>query len=267
MVDIASFLGLLIAVVLVVLSMILNGSTLANYFHLPSMAMVVGGSFGALMLANSVERILNLPRYINIVFRQRHYPVKEIISQIVMFSNKARREGILSLEEELEVIGEPFLKQAIQLTIDGTDPDTIKRILSQELNGQQERHELGIKLIGTWATIAPAFGMMGTLTGLISMLAHLADASAIGRGMSLALITTLYGTMLANLFLLPFKNKLQDRDFQETLYKEVIIEGVLSIQSGDNPVIVASKLITFLAPDDKDAMHNEIKSKLEYYRY
>ena len=179
------------------------------------------------------------------MFRTPVWAEEKIITTLVAFSEKARREGLLALEDDLDEGEDEFMRKGIQLVVDGTDPDIIKNILYTELNQVQARHSSNIKVIDDWSKLAPAFGMIGTLTGLIAMLANMEDSSAIGAGMAQALITTMYGSLMANLVLIPFKNKLVDLDDGETLVKELIIEGILSIQSGDNPRILEEKLIAF----------------------
>lgn len=262
--DLASIIGLVLAAGMVLFSMILGGSGIAIFLHLPSMALVLGGSFAAIMIANPIERIVAIPRLIKVIFHKKHYDFGKVISQIVTFSDKARKDGLLSLETDVNKVDDELLKNGLQLVVDGTDPEIIKKIMHHELNYLQERHEKGVKLFSTWGTLAPAFGMIGTLAGLISMLAHLQDTDGIGRGMSLALITTLYGTMLANMVLIPFRSKLQDKDREEVLLKEIIIEGILSIHCGDNPLIVEAKLVSFIAPEDRDMTIAEIKADLDY---
>lgn len=238
-----------------------GGGGLAIFINIPSVAMVVGGSFAALMIANPLPRIMKVGVFFKHVINVQNFEVERIITTLVKFSEKARRDGLLALEDELEMVEEEFLKKGIQFVVDGTDPEIIKTMLYNELNQQQERHTVGIKIFADWGTLAPAFGMIGTLAGLIAMLANLSDADAIGSGMSLALITTMYGSIIANFLMIPIKLKLEDRDAEETLVKEIIIEGILSIQSGDNPRILEAKLVSFLAPDKREAVLAEINAE------
>ena len=179
--------------------------------------------------------------------RQKKSNTDSLIANLILYSEKSRQNGLLSLEEELDNITDKFTKKGLQLIIDGTDPEIIKNILNNQINRMNQRHEIGINLFNDWAKLAPAFGMIGTLYGLIGMLLSMADPSQIGKGMSVALITTFYGAVLANLILIPIKNKLSLNDEEETLEKEIIMEGILSIQSGDNPVILKEKLESFLS--------------------
>jgi len=184
-----------------------------------------------------------------------------IISMIVTFSEKARREGLLALEDDLDELEDEFLRKGIQLVVDGTDPEIIRNIMETELNNMQSRHGEGIKIFEDWGIFAPAFGMIGTLIGLILMLSNIEDKSAIGPGMSTALITTLYGALLANLVFITIANKLSYVNDQEILLREIMIEGTLSIQSGDNPRIVKEKLISFLPSDVRAQVEEETGEK------
>jgi len=257
-VDLGTIIGLAAGGGFILFAIIINGTGLGPYVNLPSFAMVIGGSFGAMMVATPMSRMLGLMRYVRIALRTPDWQEEKIISDLVAFSERARREGLLALEDNLDEVEDEFMRKGIQLVVDGTDPDIIKSILYHDLNEIQNRHESGIMIFDTWGKIAPAFGMIGTLAGLISMLMNLGgDSSVIGQGMSLALITTMYGAVMANLVLIPMKNKLEDRDKEETRVKEIVIEGILSIQSGDNPRILLEKLISFLPPNQREVMRQE----------
>jgi chemotaxis protein MotA len=193
-------------------------------------------------------------QYVNITLREPSYPLEQTISSLISFSERARREGLLVLEDEVEDVQDEFLKNGIQLVVDGTDPEIIKTVLFNDVAQLEQRHEAGAKLFGDWGLLAPAFGMIGTLAGLIAMLTNLDDPDAIGSGMALALITTMYGSILANLILIPIKNKLTDRHNDEMLLREIMIEGILSIQAGDNPNILKYKLVSFLDPNRRREM-------------
>jgi len=255
--DLGTIAGLGAGIALIVMSILTAGGEIGAFIHIPSFLMVVGGSFAAMLVANPMSRMLGIIKYINIVLRVPNYEEERIISSLVNFSEKARREGLLALEDDLEEVEDEFMRKGIQLVVDGTDPDIIKSVLYNDLNQLQSRHSVGITLFDNWGKIAPAFGMIGTLAGLISMLANLEDQSSIGPNMSLALITTMYGAIFANLIFIPIKIKLEDRDAAETLVREIMIEGILSIQSGDNPRILEEKLLSFLPPVRRDAVRQE----------
>ena len=255
--DIGAIIGVAAGFAFILMSILTSGGALGSYTNLPSFIMVIGGSFAAMMVANPMSRMLGIMKYINQVLRPTDWQEERIINELVAFSERARREGLLALEDNLDEVEDEFMRKGIQLVVDGTDPDIIKNILYNDLNQIQERHDTGIKVFDDWGKIAPAFGMIGTLAGLIAMLANLEDQSSIGSGMALALITTMYGAIMANLILIPMKSKLEDRDKEETRAKEIIIEGILSIQSGDNPRILLEKLVSFLPPRQREAMRNE----------
>ena len=252
--DISTIAGLGLGVAMILMSMILGGSGLGVYINVPSVLMVIGGSFGALMISNPLTRVLHIMQYVNIVMQEKKYPLEQTISSLISFSERARREGLLVLEDEIEDVQDDFLKNGIQLVVDGTDPEIIRAVMFNDVAQLEQRHEVGAKLFADWAALAPAFGMIGTLAGLIAMLANLDDPDAIGSGMALALITTMYGSMMANLVLIPFKNKLEDRHRDEMLLRDIMIEGVLSIQAGDNPNILKYKLVPFLDPTRRREM-------------
>ncbi|MDA3941819.1 MAG: motility protein A [Spirochaetia bacterium] len=256
--DISTIIGLGLGFVLIIGSMALGGSGLAIYVNLPSFLMVIVGSFAAMMISSPLSRVLGLSKIMKHVFKIPNYELEKTISTLVNFSERARREGLLALEDDIEDVGDEFLKDGIQMVVDGTDPEIIKAILFSDLEQLEVRHGIGIKFFADWGSLAPAFGMIGTLAGLIAMLANLDDPDAIGSGMALALITTMYGSIFANMVLIPFKNKLEDRDQEERLTREIMIEGILSIQAGDNPNILKSKLVSFLDPVKRKSMMEEL---------
>lgn len=255
--DLATIVGLLVGFTALVVGIFWTGGSALGFISISSIFITIVGSFCALMVANPLSRVLGIMRYFRLTLRIPNYEEERIISQLVTFSEKARREGLLALEDDLEEVEDEFLRKGIQLVVDGTDPDIIKNILYNELNQVQSRHAIGINLFDDWSKLAPAFGMIGTLIGLITMLAQIEDKSAIGIGMSTALITTLYGAVLGYLVFLPVKRKLEDRDEGESLVKEIMIEGILSIQSGDNPRILEEKLLAFLSPLRREAVRQE----------
>jgi len=252
--DISTLAGLGLGFTMILMSMVLGGSGLGVYINVPSVLMVIGGSFGALMVGNPLARVLGIVRYFNIVLRVPNYELERTITTLVNFSERARREGLLALEDDVEEVQDDFLKNGIQLVVDGTDPEIIKTVLFNDLDQLTARHDTGIKIFDDWGKFAPAFGMIGTLAGLIAMLANLDDPDAIGSGMALALITTMYGSIFANLVLIPIKGKLEDRHKEEQLLREIMIEGILSIQAGDNPNILKYKLVSFLDPNRRREM-------------
>jgi chemotaxis protein MotA len=255
--DLATLVGLGIAVGMVVFGIVGGGVGFGYYVDPPSILIVIGGSIGGVMASAPLSRILGVGKYIGILMNTPDLREGKLITDLVAFAERARREGLLALEDNLDEVENEFMRKGIQLVVDGTDPEIIKNILYTELNQINARHEDGINLFGFWGSLAPAFGMIGTLIGLIAMLANLDDSAGIASGMATALITTLYGSLVANVFMLPFKQKLMDRDKYETRSKEIVIEGILSIQSGDNPRILLEKLLSFLPPPEREPIRAE----------
>jgi chemotaxis protein MotA len=255
--DIGTVGGLIGGVVLILGSMLISGASLGLYVDPGSAVMVIGGSFCALMVSHPLQRVLGIMNYFKHALNVKDYGKEKLISTMVSFSEQARREGLLALEDSLDDLDDKFMEKGLRLVVDGTDPSLIKNILYNELNQIDERHADGIMIFADWGALAPAFGMIGTLQGLIAMMANLGDQSAIGKGMALALITTFYGAIMANLVLIPLKAKLEGRNKEELMIKEIMVEGILSIQSGDNPRMVEEKLLAFLAPAEREMVRAE----------
>ncbi len=257
--DIGTLGGLAIGFFVLIVGIVIAGGVtgLFGFISISSVFITLGGSFAAVMISNTLGRTFGMVKVLRNALRVRPMEAGRIISMIVTFSEKARREGLLALEDDLDELDDDFLRKGIQLVVDGTDPEIIRNIMETELNSMQARHEEGIKIFEDWGFLAPAFGMIGTLIGLILMLRNIEDKTAIGPGMSTALITTLYGAVLANLVLIPVANKLLYNNNQEILIREIMIEGTLSIQSGDNPRIVKEKLISFLPPEIRAQVEEE----------
>ncbi|PRX33667.1 chemotaxis protein MotA [Orenia metallireducens] len=254
--DLASIVGLALATILVLMGMFQQGS-LMMFLNIPSILIVLGGTLGGIILSYSFKQLKNAIASMKIVFSGQSNEAGDIISILVSFAEKARREGLLALEEEVYELDDDFLKKGVQLIVDGTDPQLVKSIMETELNFIEERHSVNKGVFDTGAELSPAFGMIGTLVGLIGMLAGLDDPGSLGAGMSVALITTLYGSMMANMFFLPVGAKLKVKSEQEILSKEVMIEGILSIQAGENPRIVEEKLKAFLSPSSRTGLNSE----------
>ncbi len=255
--DIGTILGMIAGFVMVVLSIVFAKGNIILYADFPSMLMTIGGSISAMIVGNGISRFLGQVKWIRLVLRVPHWGEERVIARLVTFSEKARREGLLALEDDLEEVEDDFMRKGIQLVVDGTDPEIIKDILYTEVNQMQARHEEGINFYGEWSTQAPAWGMIGTLAGLIAMLQNINDKSSLGFGMSLALITSLYGAIMCYLLFMPWKRKLQEQDGDETRLREIMVEGILSIQSGDNPRILEEKLVSFLPPKQRNAIQQE----------
>jgi chemotaxis protein MotA len=178
---------------------------------------------------------------------------------IVSFSEKARREGLLALEDDLDDLDDPFMRKGLQLVVDGTDPELVKSIMENEVEQMVNRHDENKRVFDDWATFAPAFGMIGTLMGLVMMLVNLSDRASIGPYLAVAIITTFYGAIICYLFCQPLGTRLDQMTNDEVLMKAIILMGVLSIQSGDNPRIVKDKLVTFLPPNQREEISEEVE--------
>jgi len=245
--DIATIIGLVSGIALVMITIMMGGNVLL-FVNLPSVILVMGGTIAATLINFPLSDVLSVFNSAKNSFIHRAESAEHLIEKLVEFATVARREGILALESHAEDVGNDFLQRSVQLAVDGTAPELIKDILTTEIAFMEDRHAMGQGILNAMALFAPAFGMIGTLIGLIQMLATLDDPSKIGAGMAVALITTLYGALMANMFFLPLAGKLKVRTSMELLQKEVIIEGVLSIQSGDNPRVVEQKLKAFVSP-------------------
>ncbi len=248
--DIATVIGLVMGVALLVYS-VFSGGQLAWFINYPSMAVVFGGCVAATLMSFPLQSVTNLLKVAKNAFFTRPASTEKIIGDMVRYAEVARRDGILSLENMTKDIGDEFVVKGIQMAVDGIDPELIEQILTSELDSLAERHSNGKSLLDAITKYAPAFGMIGTLFGLVIMLQNMDDPSAIGPGMAVAILTTLYGAIIANLFAGPLADKLARRSEEEQLLKLIVIKGVMSIQSGDNPRIVEQKLKTFLAPGQR----------------
>jgi len=243
--DIATIIGFIAAVTCLMVGI---GANLNSMIDPPSMIIVIGGTIAATLIANPLAEVVNLVGVMKKAILTSVPAHTELIERIVGFAETARREGILALEQAIEDGDDTFLSQGVRLAVDGTEPDLIMDILETELQFIEERHKLGQDIVGNMAGAAPAFGMIGTLIGLVIMLKNMDDPAAIGPGMAIALLTTMYGAILANILFGPIAAKLKVYSGKELLAKRMIIEGIMSIQSGDNPRIVEHKLSVFLSP-------------------
>jgi len=244
--DLATIVGLVAAFGLVLYGMGID--QLNAFIDMPSVYITVGGSISSTIASFPAARLMNTVSVAkNVLFVKSQSPVT-VISQIIEFAEQARREGILALESRALEITDEFMKQGIGLAVDGTEPDLIREILETEIGRMESRHEDGAKIFDFLGAAAPSFGMIGTLVGLVLMLGNMSDVASIGPNMAVALITTLYGSILANIVCIPFAEKLKAYSAKEIMVKELMLEGIMALQSGDNPRIVAQKLSVFLEP-------------------
>lgn len=251
--DVATVIGIIAGFGLIFLAIIMGGNP-GIFISVSSVIIVVGGTFSATLINYPLKDVLSVIGPLRNAFFHKERDVGELIQKLVHFATIARREGILALESHASDTGDEFLGKSIQLAIDGTAPELIKDILTTEVAFMEDRHSMGQSIFGAAGSAAPAFGMIGTLIGLVQMLSNMSDPSQIGAGMAVALLTTLYGAILANVVFIPCGGKLKVRTGRELLMKEVIIEGILSIQSGDNPRVVEQKLKAFISPAQREAI-------------
>jgi chemotaxis protein MotA len=242
---------------MLLLGIITSGSSLVTFVDIPSVLIVVVGSYAALFTAGTISGGIGIFGTLGLCFNTASFNETGIIQKLMSMSEKARREGLLALEEELEDLNDEFMKKGLRLVVDGTDAEIIRTLMETELNQIQERHVAKVIQVNSWAALAPGLGMLGTVIGLIGMLKNLEDKSALGPNMAVALITTLYGSIVANLIMIPLASKLKSRDADEAKAKEMMIEGILSIQAGDNPRILATKLLSYLDPISRKAAEAE----------
>ena len=252
--DSATMLGYALGIIFIASAIsnhFLEIGKLAGFFDPPSLEIVFGGTFATIFIVLPMNKVKGLIGIIKVGFRLPDLDVVNIIKVLIEFAEKARREGLLSLEEDIDKVDNPFIKKGIQLVIDGTEGDLVRYILEVEVEQIDARHKTGVKTIGVMSTFGPAFGMIGTLVGLVNMLAKLDDPATLGPSMAVALITTFYGAVLSNLFTIPLENNLEMKNDSEVMIYNIAIEGILSIQAGDNPRTLEAKLLSFLAPGDR----------------
>lgn len=251
--DIASILGLVLCFIMCIIGIITSGGirTLGNFYDLASIAITFGGAFSCVLATYTLEEFLAGLKSFALIFKKPSINTSDMIKKIIELSNIARKEGLLSLEEATGDMEDEFLKKGILLIVDGTDPELVRAIMETELVSIDNRHKSKISFWENVASMGPAWGMIGTLIGLINMLQDLNDPSSIGPSMATALITTLYGSLLANWICTPTAGKLKNNNELEMMEKEIMIEGLLSIQAGENPRVIEEKLKSFLSPAER----------------
>ena len=254
--DLMTVIGLLISWVFIVGAMMKGGKGMA-YIDVASFMITVMGTIGAMLASSPVERVKSLGGILKTAFFSNKKDMVSLVQTLVSFAEKARREGLLSLEgSAVEITDNEFLRKSIQLVVDGTDPELVRAILDTEIGILENRHAGNKSLLDTGAELCPAYGMFGTLIGLIAMLGDLTDVETLGPGMAIALITTLYGSMMANMIFIPISKKLAVRSKEEVQSLELMVEGVLAIQAGENPRIVEEKLKVYLPPQQRSQLEN-----------
>ncbi len=250
--DLGTLFGFLGTWVLILWAMI-AGDSIVIFIDVPSLIMVCGGTITVLFFCFPAGYVKGAISTIKKGFFNKPQSLDKLIEELVSYAEVARRDGILSLENKTKEIEDEFIVAGIQMAVDGTDPELIEQVMTTELDNMMDRHSVGKGILDAMAKYAPAFGMIGTLVGLVIMLQNMDDPAKIGPGMAVALLTTMYGAIVANAFAGPLADRLARRSAEEVVVKTIIIKGVMSIQSGDNPRIVEQKLKTFLPPAQRAA--------------
>lgn len=257
--DIASLVGLILGMVMVVFGILSSGGNIVeDFMDLPSVIITIGGSLAGTLASHKLADFTSGLKGIGLAMKEPSVgDASEVISNIINLSNISRKEGLLALEEATHDMDDEFLKKGINLVVDGTDPDLVRGILETDLINLEARHKKVIGFWEKWAELGPAWGMIGTLIGLVNMLKNLTDSSSIGPNMAVALLTTLYGSLIANWLAGPTAAKLKVNNDMEIMMREITVEGLLSIQAGENPRVIEEKLKSFLAPSDRDNAGSE----------
>ena len=248
--DLATILGMTISFGLITVALLVGGDP-SNFFDIPAVLIVFGGTIGATLTHYPLGTALKVGTIIRKTLVGRTPESTQVVERFMDYANRARREGILALEPIVKALDDAYLRKGLQLTVDGLEPDSIQSILEAEISNTEHRHETGVELLSAMAAYAPALGLIGTVIGLVQMLNGMSNPAAIGPAMAVALNTTFYGAVLANLVFLPMVGKLKARSKEEILIMEMQMEGILGISRGENPRIIMEKLSSFQPPKDR----------------
>lgn len=258
--DIATILGLVLALTVIVAALILDGGSPAELFAAPAaIILIFGGSMGATIITSPMKTVLKLPQFIMQAFKTNKFDTKGDIELLTKLADKARREGLLALEEDSRKITDKFLKKGIMMVVDGVEPEQVSAIMETTIDQMRSRHKQGAGFFSAAGGFAPTFGIIGTVMGLISVLKKLDDPAALGASIASAFLATLWGLLTANLIYLPIAGKLKSKSEEESHNRYMQLEGILSIQAGENPRIVRDKLTAYLAPSEVKAEKEDTK--------
>jgi chemotaxis protein MotA len=256
--DISTIIGLVMGTALILMSIFIDpAASFGGFISIPSVLIVLGGSMGAAMICFPLNQVMSVFAVIKNVFVNKQKDLADLIEQLVSLSETARRDGLLALENRLEELDDPFVMMGIRMAVDGMNAEVVEGIMQTEVDAVSTRHENGKKLLDSLGRFAPAFGMIGTLMGLIIMLGDM-NPETIGSGMAVALLTTLYGAIVSNLVYLPFSEKLNYLNEQELLSMEIVVRGILAIQGGENPRVIRQKLTMFIPPKARPEEEEEV---------
>ena len=248
--DIASLIGIVAGLCCICIGILL-GSSLLLFYDAPSLFIVIGGCLSAALIAFPLSDFLGMFKAFGKVFKFKITPAEDLIQNLVEISNKARKGGLLSIESDIKNTSDPYLASALQMTVDGVKTSDIAAIMQKKMDIVAKEHKAGYSILSALGAYGPAFGMVGTLIGLVQMLANLDDPSTIGPKMAVAMITTFYGAILANLFFIPMSDKLKLRSEQEITNMTLLYEGIVSIREGEHPRLMEEKLNVYLSSTKK----------------
>lgn len=249
--DLTSIGGLLLGILAIIVGQALEGGSLGSIIQPTAALIVFGGTIGATVLGFPLHTVLQAAKSIPTVFKEKKVSPQAVIEEIIRFANKARKEGIISLEADMDKVKDPFLKKALMLAIDGTDPKVLRETMETEISYSEEHGEAPAKVFEAAGGFAPTVGILGAVLGLIHVMENLADASKLGEGIAVAFVATVYGVGSANLVFLPMSSKLKQKHRVEMIMKELMLQGAISVQEGLNPRIIEEKLIAFLTEEEK----------------
>lgn len=248
--DIATLVGIMVGLVMILGSIVIGGGG-AAFIHVPSLAITMGGTVAALLVTYPLAKIKAVIGVTKKTLKAGNLDLLPWYTTLIEMGTIARRDGLLALEDRVATIEDDFLRKGIQMMVDGSSPEVLQSIMELEIANLEERHSVGHGIYRNMGAYAPAFGMIGTLIGLVQMLRNLNDPSQIGTGMAVALLTTFYGAFFSNLFCIPMQGKLEQRTAEEVALKRMLLTGILAIQNGDSPRIVGDKLLVYFNPADR----------------
>ena len=252
--DLGAIIGSVLGWLLIIMAIAMGGGS--GFVNGPSLMITVGGAIAATLMHYPLKQVLavmKVARKALLMHKQDH---NKVFQQMTDYAMRARRDGLLALEDDIDKIDDPFMKKGFQMAVDGSTTEILRGVLEDELAAMQERHLIGQGIFKALGSYAPAFGMIGTLVGLVAMLKNMSDPTQIGAGMAVALLTTLYGAMVANLIALPTAGKLEQKSQEESALKTMVIEGIIAIQEGHSPRVVSEKLRAFVPPDIRESLGN-----------
>ncbi|MGE5370787.1 MAG: flagellar motor protein [Solirubrobacterales bacterium] len=255
--DLSTIIGLIFGFGMMIGAFVMEGGNFTSLLVLTAGMIVFGGTIGAVVISFTMEELKTLPSFFKMIFTETHIDFLGTVEQLVETADKARREGLLSLESALAEMDNQFLRRGLQLVIDGTDPELTRSMLEMEIGAAEARLKVGVEIFAAAGGYSPTMGIIGTVMGLVHVLGNLSDPSNLGPAIAVAFVATLYGVSFANLCWLPFSNKIKVKSMRDAAIMEMILEGILSIQAGENPRVIKEKLMTFVPEDAKVAQTSE----------